>query len=108
MTTIDKKRHAFKRRVTVQAMNPLAVKGLEGLMLKNINFFLHSLVDEEDSESTPEWSEPKEMTKAISWLLSDIMGDVTFSRNWNMQRSEENRPIIDLLSMGTCLINMVS
>ena len=104
MTTIDKKTHAFKRRVTVRALTNNSVKNLEELMLRNIRIFCRLLLDE---SSTQGWNSAKNLTKMISFVLSDIMGDVTFSRNWNTQRSDENRYILNLLPLGTGGINLV-
>ena len=105
MTTIDKKSHAFKRRVTVQALTPKSIKRLEELMLKNIRDFCRLLVDERSPAG--EWSSARNMTLTVSYALSDIMGDVTFSRNWETQSSSKNRHILSLLPQGTCGINMV-
>lgn len=107
MTTIDKKVHAFKRRVTVQALTPQSVKGLEELILHNVRDFCRLLVEGGQIDAAG-WSSGRDMSKMTSYALSDIMGDVTFSKNWNTQKGTENRHILKLLPQGTCGINMVS
>ena len=105
MTTIDKTQHAFKRRVTAQALNQRSIQGLEEIILKNIRKLCSALYDH---SIETEWSSSKNITNSISYTASDIMSDVTFSRSWNTQESAENRYILDLLPQGTAGINLVS
>ena len=106
LTTIDKTQHAFKRRVTAQALNQRSIQGLEGMILKNMRKVCGVLDDHGGDEKG--WSSSKNMTKLISYTVSDIMGDVTFSRSWNTLESAENRYALDLLPQGTSGINLVS
>ncbi len=106
LTTIDKTQHAFKRRVTAQALNQRSIQGLEEMILGNIRGLCNVLYDHENPRE--EWSACQNMTNVISYAVSDIMGDVTFNRSWNTQTSEENRDILELLPQGTCGINLVS
>jgi hypothetical protein len=105
VTTIDKGAHAVKRRINVRALTPVAIKELEGSIYKNCDIFFGMLVDE-DKKS--DWSKSRNMTNLVAYLMSDIMGDVTFSRSWDLMRSEKNRHMIDILHLGTGLINTVS
>jgi cytochrome P450 len=104
VTTIDKSAHAFKRRINVRALTPTSIKELEGSIYKNCSIFLDMLVDENESSG---WSQARNMTNLVAYLTSDIMGDVAFSRNWDLMRGEENRHMIDILHLGTGLINTV-
>jgi cytochrome P450 len=78
VTTIEKKAHAVRRSISVRALTPAAVKGLEGLILKNCNIFF-KLLEEDTSSGQAElvndnaWGEGKNMTRLVSWLMSDIM-----------------------------------
>ena len=105
MTTIDKRRHAFKRRINVRAVTDEVFKDMEDILLESIRYFCQKLVD---AGSEPEWSTPRNMSVEISYLLSDTMGDVVFSRNWDVLRSEKNRDIIELLQRGVAGVNLVS
>ena len=105
LTTIDKTQHAFKRRVTAQALNQRSVQGLEETILYNIRRLCNVLSGHETASK--EWSSPHNMTNMISYAVSDIMGDVTFSRSWNTLVSTENRHILELLPQGTSGINLV-
>lgn len=105
LTTIDKTHHAFKRRVTAQALNQRSIQALEETILTNIGSLCNVLYDHKDSKA--EWSSPKNMTSLVSYAVSDIKGDVTFSRSWNAQNSAKNRHLLELLPQGTCGINLV-
>jgi len=112
VTTIEKRAHAIRRRISVRALTPAAVKGLESLITKNSQIFFEKIEEERSKsqvypEDIQEWGPGMNMSKWISWLMSDIMGDVTFSRNWNLMKSKKNRHIVDVLSVGACLINTV-
>jgi hypothetical protein len=105
VTTINKEAHAFKRRINVGALTPTAIKKLESSIYKNCNVFLNMLVDEKGSDG---WSKGRNMTNLIAYLVSDIMGDVAFSRSWDLMKNEKNRHMISILHRGTSLINTVS
>ena len=75
------------------------------MILKNMRKLCSVLYDHGCAEK--EWSSSKDMTNVISYTVSDIMGDVTFSRSWNTQESAENRYVLDLLPQGTSGINLV-
>ena len=104
LTTIDKKKHAFKRRVDSEALSVNTIKGMESLVLNNTRKFCRYLIDKEPSG---EWSAARDMTLWFGYLMSDIIGDIVFNRNWNMMANEENRPIIDTLAQGVSGLNMV-
>ncbi|KAI9651246.1 hypothetical protein NHQ30_001284 [Ciborinia camelliae] len=98
-TTIDKKAHAFKRRIMAKALNPQAVKGLQILIYQNIERFSEYLQESKLGKvSAGEWTQPYDLSKALTYLQADIMGDVTFSRNWGMLNDEKNRHMIDVMS----------
>ncbi|TGO86488.1 hypothetical protein BPOR_0299g00040 [Botrytis porri] len=99
VTTIDKKLHAIKRRILVKALNPQAVQELQNLIYQNTQRFSQYLREGKNGKvSVGEWTHPHDMSKALTYLQADIMGDVTFSRNWGMLNNEENRHIIGLMS----------
>ena len=104
MTTIDRKKHAFKRRIDAEAMTSSALKKYEVQTLKNIRTFCRHLVDE---DALKEWSQARDLTEWSSYVLSDIMGDNTFSRNWNMMESKDNRGVLDILAKGVAGLHMV-
>ena len=76
------------------------------MILKNMRKMCSVLYDHGSAKK--EWSSSKNITDVISYTVSDIMGDVTFSRSWNTQESAENRYALDLLPQGTSGINLVN
>ena len=121
MPTIDRRIHGIKRRTNVRAFAANAKSGSEELILKNARIFCDKLVDEphapnlspssDDKPTTSidsiQWSSARDMSEICGYLTSDIMGDLTFNRNWNMLLSGENRWILKTLPGGVALINMV-
>jgi len=105
MTTIDRKKHAFKRRVDSEALSANTIKSMEGLVLNNARMFCHYMVDE---KSPGDWSDARDMTNWFGYLMFDIMGDIVFNQNWKMMSGEDNRPIIDTLAQGVSGLNLVS
>lgn len=103
MTTIDRKKHAFKRRVVNRALSSTSSKS-EELILRNVRVFTQILAADLRLDG---WSSAKDMTPVVGYVTSDIMGDLTFSRNWDMLKSTANRYILELLPRGVLGINMV-
>jgi cytochrome P450 len=102
-TTPDMKEHAFRRRVNVRALSAANIKGMEEQILKNIRYFCSILTDEDHKE----WSSPRDMSKLIGYLISDIMGDVTFSKSHDMQRKPDNRDLLTSLPQAVAGIHLV-
>ena len=106
MTTIDRKAHAFKRRIDAEALTHIAIQEVEEPVLRNVRYFCDQMIDESLPEGNT-WSEARDMSKWSGYLMSDIMGDITFHRNWNMMKSSENRELLGTLSKGVAGLNMV-
>ena len=102
-TTMDRKEHAFRRRVNVKALNPTTIKSMEERILKNIRYFCAQLVDEKPME----WSKARDITKMIGYLISDVMGDVTFGRNWEVMSKPDNRDLMTQLPQAVAGIHLV-
>jgi hypothetical protein len=105
MTTIDKKKHEVKRGILTHALNSAAVKQMEEKVLKNIRRLCELLIDQDDKSK---WSNPKDMTTLVGFCTSDIMGDTTFSRNWNMLDSKNNRDIFYIIPRGISGLTLAS
>ena len=100
----DNKKHSFRKRFHTQALSASSIKGLEGPILNNLARFCRSL----DVESSGDWATAKDMTKWMSYLSFDNVGDLTFSRSWNLLESEENRNLPGVVSEGLGGLNLVS
>ena len=105
MTTIDKRTHAFKRRINVRALTDDTFKSMEDTVLKSVRTLCGMLID---GDGDNEWSSARNMTTLTSYVTSDIMGDMSFSRNWNVLESDENRDIVEFLPQGVAGVNLVS
>ena len=106
MTTIDRKAHAFKRRIDAEALTHGAIQEMEAPVLRNVRYFCTQMIDE-TLLNRKEWSEPRDMSKWPGYLMTDIMGDITFHRNWKMMESSKNRELLKTLSAGVAGLNMV-
>ncbi|KAL5375433.1 hypothetical protein DPSP01_011240 [Paraphaeosphaeria sporulosa] len=102
-TTPDWKEHAFRRRVNVRALSPANIKGMEEKILQNIRYFHDTLVDGEGQD----WSTPRNMSELIGYLISDIMGDMTFSKSFDVQRKPDNRDVMRGLPRAVADIHAV-
>lgn len=108
MTTIDHKEHAFKRRIAAEALTAKAMKEMEPAVTRNIDIFVDKMIDDPSSKTQKkEWNSARNMSEWCGWLVNDIMGDITFHRNWNMLTSEENRDVLKVLNGGVGGLNMV-
>lgn len=106
MTTLDHKEHAFKRRIASEALTAKALKEMEAGVVRNVNVFCDKMLDD-PNDKTKEWNSARNMSRWCGWLVNDIMGDITFHRNWKMLSSEENRDILEILNQGVGGLNMV-
>ncbi|KAF8470731.1 cytochrome P450 [Kalaharituber pfeilii] len=89
--SIDKAEHARKRRVLSQAFSENALKGLEGLMLKNINVFFEKLDERmakgkvgEDLYAGKGGRKGLDMGEMFSWLTFDVLGELCFGKAFGM------------------------
>ena len=105
-TTFDRKEHAYKRRINAQALSLNSIKSLEGHILKNIRVFFKNLLDLNADHKL--WNAPRDMSKEIGYLVADIMGDVTFSKNWNTLEEPQYRSFVEDSALGTAGIHLVS
>ncbi|KAF1959200.1 cytochrome P450 [Byssothecium circinans] len=105
MSTIDRKRHAVKRRIVTRAIKSISMKEIEGKILKNVRTLCDQLAAE---DSGSDWSQARDMTKHVAYCTSDIMGDTTFSKSWNLLHSEENRDMYYILPRGIGGLSLVS
>ncbi len=104
VTTIDRKEHAFKRRILSQALTSTAIDAMEEPILTSTRDFCQYLLEDQSSTG---WSNARNMTDWTAFVTSDIMGKITFNRNWNMMKKKENRHMITIISQGVAGLNLV-
>ena len=73
-------------------------------MLKSLRRFCRLL----DMKSSGDWTAAMDMSRWMANLAFDTTGDLTFSRNWNLIESEENRNMPGVISEGVKGLNLVS
>jgi len=76
---------------------------MEEQMLKNIRYFCNILADGDGGG----WSSSRNMSKLVGYLISDIMGDITFSKSFNVQRRPDNRDVLSSLPKAVAGIHLV-
>ncbi|KAF4626141.1 hypothetical protein G7Y89_g12020 [Cudoniella acicularis] len=109
MTTIDRKAHAFKRRIDAEALTSSAIQDLEEPVLCNVRKFCGYMIDAPEKAKGGDdegWSTARNMSEWPGYLMTDTMGDITFHRNWNMMDSSENRELLKTLSKEVAGLNM--
>ncbi|ORX97399.1 hypothetical protein BCR34DRAFT_607297 [Clohesyomyces aquaticus] len=74
----------------ISSFGPVNIKAMEEQILKNVRYFCDHFIDANDSQ----WSSPRNMSEVIGSLISDIMGDITFSKSWDVQSKVDNRDLL--------------
>ena len=105
VTTIDAKQHAFKRRILSQAVTVGAISDMEDTLLSKTRLFCQYLLGAQPAAG---WNNARNMTEWMAYLTSDIMGEITFSQDWNTIQNPKNRPILTVISQGVAGLNLVS
>ena len=103
-TIIDRTKHSYRRRFHSQALNASTVKEMEESILRNVRKYCRILGEESDRD----WTKARDVGNIISYLTSDIIGDLTFGRNWGLIESEDNRNLPAIISQGLWGLNLVS
>ncbi|KAF2261282.1 cytochrome P450 [Lojkania enalia] len=99
MTTLHRKEHALKRRIVTEALAPYSLKQMESRVMQNVRIFCDKMIDNPIDKNNV-WNSARNMSEWCGWLANDIMGDITFHRNWKMLESEDHRDVITILSRG--------
>ncbi len=92
---------------------------MEGHVLKNVRKFCKKMMQQDAFEKhetdvlngekpVEGWSQAKNMTLWADYLAFDIMGDLCFSRSFDMLDSSENHYMLDVLPAGVQGLNIVS
>ncbi|RYP22086.1 hypothetical protein DL765_001845 [Monosporascus sp. GIB2] len=106
LTTVDHKAHAFRRRVNAKAMTPAAVKAFEDKVTPHVDYMIQS-ISRNIRANGQGWSTGQDMAHLVAYCIADIMGDVTFSQHWNVQRDGKNRRFVHDLPKGVAGIHLV-
>lgn len=91
---VDKKRHAFKRKLLGRAVTERAMRTFEPVMQEQVDVFLEKLYESSQA------SRPVDMTQSCKRLGFDIVGHLVFGFALNTQTDPTYRFIIDGVAMG--------
>lgn len=112
---INKAEHARKRRVLSQAFSENALKGLESLVLKNVEIFFRAV--EERMAKGKEGAEKfvgkngksgLDMGEMFTWLTYDVLGELCFGKAFGMLVDESQRFVAGLIDNATHNHHIVS
>ncbi|KAL9074807.1 MAG: hypothetical protein Q9157_004239 [Trypethelium eluteriae] len=101
-TCIDKALHKRKRKVISQAFSEQAMRAFEPTIIDCVDIFLEKLEQSEDgSRCGGEWSHPTNISALCKYLTLDVLGHFGFGQSFEMQNSDRNHFIIDLIKAAS-------
>lgn len=84
-----------------QASSAQAVQGLQDVIyVQFIQFSNHLQRGKTGKTPAGEWTQAHDISKAMVYLQADIMGEMTFSRNWSLLTSKGNHHVPIIISDG--------
>ena len=105
---IDRKKHAFRRRVLAHAFSDTALRSAETLILENVSIWCEYLGSSKDGEQAKEWTLAKNMCDWANYLSYDIMGNLTFGTRFECIEKEKHRYVPGLMMRATKYVYVVS
>lgn len=78
LTTVDRKAHAFRRRVNVSALTPASVRALESRVTPHVDFLVGKIDRSIKSDKThhdaadPGWGPGQDMAHLTAYCVADI------------------------------------
>ncbi|KAL7267192.1 hypothetical protein RUND412_010233 [Rhizina undulata] len=104
-TEINKQVHARKRKVLAHAFTDTALKSMEQYVLPTIETLCNVIAAGEQSidfegggKGTGKWR--GDMSKWANYLTFDIMGELSFGKNFGMLKTDDNRYVPQIISKG--------
>ncbi|KAJ4305706.1 hypothetical protein N0V90_001237 [Kalmusia sp. IMI 367209] len=85
--TIDRTAHARKRKILNQAFTEKSVKYAATFVIEHTERWIDLLVAEASEDG---WTETRNMTDWNNWLVFDILGDMCFSRSFEIKEPGPN------------------
>lgn len=98
-------KHAIRRRILSQTFTPSAIDMLQEHIISNVERLCVYMNDSVDAHY---WSTPKDMSQWIGYVTTDIVGDLCFTRNWNLLGSNKNRDLLQAFEDGSGALSIVS
>ncbi|KAL7270771.1 hypothetical protein RUND412_006509 [Rhizina undulata] len=103
--TIDKQVHARKRRVLAHAFTDAALRSMEQYVIPTIDTLCNIIAAGEQSIDFEGRAKGKgkwrgDMSKWANYLTFDIMGELSFGKNFGMMERDENRYVPEIINKG--------
>lgn len=97
-TILDRKVHAKRKRILQMGFSERALGDLEPMLLQNVNDFCDILLEESSNHAADAkgWGPAKDLSRTVGHMTFDTMGEMVFSKSFEMQRSATNRQFLDL------------
>lgn len=104
-TVIDKKEHAFRRRVLAQAFSDSALRDQEQFIEFNVRILLKQMSKDVQEDG---WTAPKDFSEWITYYGFDYISDLAFGSRFKMLEESEHRYLPDLLKWTSHFLYYVS
>ncbi|KAI0200231.1 cytochrome P450 [Astrocystis sublimbata] len=98
--TLDRQSHRAKRKIVAQAFSERAMRSFTPALLPHINICLRQFFEASSS------GQPVNMTKQMSNLAVDVVGELALGYDLNTQTSEGNRFFAKALTVGFFVSNI--
>jgi cytochrome P450 len=80
--------HGRKRRVLNYAFSEAALRSCESFLHSNIDRWLELLGSAVEEDGG--WTKPQDMAVWVTWLVFDILGDLSFGKSFDMKEPDSN------------------
>jgi hypothetical protein len=99
--------HAHKRRVLNYAFSDTALRGAEPFIHSNVDRWLNLLAQHKRTDD--KWTVSINMADQITYLVLDILGDLSFGKCFDMKEpGSDLRYVVDLMVGFIAIMNPVS
>ncbi|KAL7269963.1 hypothetical protein RUND412_007341 [Rhizina undulata] len=105
-TAIDKNEHSRKRKVIAHAFTDSALRSMEQYVVPTIDTLCNVIASGEQTidfegggKGSGRWR--GDMSKWANYLTFDIMGELSFGKNFGMLERDENRYVPDFINKAT-------
>ncbi|KAL7267866.1 hypothetical protein RUND412_009532 [Rhizina undulata] len=106
VSAIDKQEHARKRKVLAHAFTDTALKSMEQYVMPSVETLCNIIATGEQSIDFEGGGKGKgkwrgDMSKWANYFTFDIMGELSFGKNFGMLEGDENRKMPDVINKST-------
>jgi cytochrome P450 len=102
LSTVDKDKHARKRRILNRVFSDTAIRSAEGFIVKHVDRWCDLLVDNDSKD----WSPPKNAATLLQGLIFDIIGDLAVGKSFDIKEPVEN-PLKAVPAILTAFVKLV-